>query len=128
MRTERRTQGCGSIGIARLPPLVSFLVRYIDHRQHLTLTCPSAGPSTLQGIQVQHYVTSHGFALNCSTDLAWFSHIVACGLSDKDTTSITSELARQRMLTCDVSVENVVPILCRTFGKVFGRRVVPLTE
>ncbi|RKP33320.1 hypothetical protein BJ085DRAFT_6404, partial [Dimargaris cristalligena] len=41
------------------------------------------------GIHVQRYITSHGFALNCSTDLDWFNHIIPCGLVGKGVTSIT---------------------------------------
>jgi lipoyl(octanoyl) transferase len=34
-------------------------------------------------------VTQHGFAINCNTDMAWFSHIVPCGLAGKGVTSLT---------------------------------------
>lgn len=40
------------------------------------------------GIHVRRNITSHGIALNVSTDLAWFDRIVACGLPDKKTTTI----------------------------------------
>ncbi|RKO92051.1 hypothetical protein BDK51DRAFT_14997, partial [Blyttiomyces helicus] len=43
------------------------------------------------GIQVRHHITSHGFALNCNTDLTWFDHIVPCGLPDRTVTSISQE-------------------------------------
>lgn len=40
------------------------------------------------GIHVRRGITSHGLALNVSTDLNWFNHIVACGLPGKSTTSM----------------------------------------
>ena len=44
------------------------------------------------GIRVSEKTTMHGFAVNCSNSLEPFSNIVACGLSDVTTTSMT-ELA-----------------------------------
>ena len=32
------------------------------------------------GVHSSDMVTSHGLALNCSTDMAWFGHIVPCGI------------------------------------------------
>ena len=43
------------------------------------------------GIRVNHGVTMHGFALNCSNDLAPYDQIIACGITDAGTTSITAE-------------------------------------
>lgn len=40
------------------------------------------------GIHVRRHITSHGIALNVSTDTKWFDRIVACGLPDKHTTTI----------------------------------------
>ena len=43
------------------------------------------------GIRVDHGVTMHGFALNCSNDLAPYAQIIACGITDAGTTSISQE-------------------------------------
>ncbi|WP_411734322.1 lipoyl(octanoyl) transferase LipB [Paeniglutamicibacter sp.] len=43
------------------------------------------------GIRVDHGVTMHGFALNCSNDLAPYAQIIACGITDAGTTSISLE-------------------------------------
>ncbi|WP_312178689.1 lipoyl(octanoyl) transferase LipB [Arthrobacter sp.] len=43
------------------------------------------------GIRVDHGVTMHGFALNCSNDLAPYAQIIACGITDAGTTSISAE-------------------------------------
>lgn len=47
------------------------------------------------GLRVHRSVTMHGFALNCSNDLAPFENIIACGLSDAGTTSISAEIGRR---------------------------------
>lgn len=44
------------------------------------------------GIRVDRGVTMHGFALNCSNDLAPYGQIVACGIADAGTTTISAEI------------------------------------
>lgn len=44
------------------------------------------------GIKVSRGVTMHGFALNVNTNLAYFNHIVPCGIQDKSVTSMEQEL------------------------------------
>ena len=46
------------------------------------------------GLRVSRGVSSHGFALNVSTDLAYFEHIVACGVPDLRMTSLERELGK----------------------------------
>ena len=52
------------------------------------------------GVQITRGVAWHGFALNCNTDLNWFSHIVPCGIEDKTVTSISKELDRDGVYVC----------------------------
>jgi lipoyl(octanoyl) transferase len=44
------------------------------------------------GVRVRRWVTMHGLALNVTTDLSHFSHIVACGLVGRPVTSLQREL------------------------------------
>ncbi|XP_068601647.1 octanoyl-[acyl-carrier-protein]:protein N-octanoyltransferase LIPT2, mitochondrial [Brachionichthys hirsutus] len=66
------------------------------------------------GVHCGRYVTSHGFALNCSTDLSWFGHIVPCGVEGKGVTSLSAELRR------DVGVEEAIPHLLDAFRDQFN--------
>jgi lipoyl(octanoyl) transferase len=46
------------------------------------------------GIHVKQWVTFHGFALNVTTDMAYFDLIVPCGIPNVVMTSVSQELAR----------------------------------
>jgi lipoyl(octanoyl) transferase len=67
------------------------------------------------GIRVKRWVSLHGFALNVDPDLAHFSGIVACGVSDKryGVTSLVD-------LGVLVSLPEVDMVLRREFEPLFG--------
>ena len=65
------------------------------------------------GVHVSRWVTSHGFALNVTTELGYFGYIVPCGLS-KPVTSI------EQLLGEAPPREAVVAAVARHFGRVFG--------
>ncbi|HWR35835.1 MAG TPA: lipoyl(octanoyl) transferase LipB [Clostridia bacterium] len=68
------------------------------------------------GVHISRAVTSHGFALNVSTDLDYFNLIVPCGLT-KPVTSIEFETGQ------NPSLEEVMPVVTRHFGQVFQQQV-----
>ena len=47
------------------------------------------------GLRVASGVSMHGFALNCSNDLAPFDQIVPCGISDASVTTMSLEAGRE---------------------------------
>lgn len=59
-------------------------------------------------------VTSHGFALNVSTDLSYFEWIIPCGIRGRGVTSLSRALGR------NVALSEIIPSVIRAFGEVFG--------
>ncbi|MGP9727646.1 lipoyl(octanoyl) transferase LipB [Glutamicibacter sp. AOP3-A1-12] len=46
------------------------------------------------GIRITSGVTMHGFALNCSNDLAAYDQIIPCGITDAGVTTISEQLGQ----------------------------------
>ncbi len=68
------------------------------------------------GVHISRGVTSHGFALNVTTDLDYFNLIVPCGLT-KPVTSIERETGKH------VAMNDILPIVTRSFGEVFKSQI-----
>jgi lipoyl(octanoyl) transferase len=79
------------------------------------------------GVHVSQGVTSHGFALNVTTDLRDFEWIVPCGITDRDVTSLELEADHSRDPGLDPArqptMENAINSTARNFGRVFERQV-----
>ena len=58
----------------------------------LTAVWTEAGKIAALGVKVSRGVTLHGFALNVSTDLAYYAPIIPCGIKDRPVASIASML------------------------------------
>ena len=78
------------------------------------------------GVRVSSgWITSHGFALNVSTDLSFFDSIIPCGIRDHGVTSITRVLANSsdRRLEAAQLMHDVEAAVARGFADVFERHV-----
>jgi lipoyl(octanoyl) transferase len=71
------------------------------------------------GVHVSQGVTSHGFALNVTTDLRDFEWIVPCGITDRGVTSLELEADSDRQPT----MERALHATARNFGRVFERQM-----
>jgi lipoyl(octanoyl) transferase len=69
------------------------------------------------GVRVSRWITSHGIALNVSTDLRYFDWIVPCGITDGTVTSMA------RLIEPVPTVSEVGIRFASHFGDVFQRRM-----
>ncbi|MFQ5350203.1 MAG: lipoyl(octanoyl) transferase LipB [Thermoanaerobaculia bacterium] len=74
------------------------------------------------GVHLSRWLTTHGFALNLTTDLSYFGGIVACGLEDVRMTSV------ERLTGRRVEPVAAADLCAGHFAAVFERRLAPLAE
>ena len=68
------------------------------------------------GVRISRWITSHGFALNVSTDLSSFDLILPCGIPDRGVTSL-------ERLGCQADRPDVENSIVAHFCSVFGCEV-----
>ena len=70
------------------------------------------------GVKVTRWVTMHGFALNISTNLDYFKHIVPCGITDRGVTSLFDQTGNI------VNQKDVTKSVIYNFRDVFGIQII----
>jgi lipoyl(octanoyl) transferase len=70
------------------------------------------------GVHLSRWITTHGFALNVSTDLSYFAGIIPCGLQQVRMTSI------ERLTGRAPELSEIAAVAARHFGEVFDRELV----
>ena len=104
-----RTCGDFGIGTQRLKGLTGVWTYALP-------TKPEAKIAAI-GVHISRGITTHGFALNVSTDLDFFSLIVPCGITDRPVTSMERELQKS------LPLEEVATSASRNFGRVFNSQM-----
>lgn len=79
----------------------------------LDVGTPFARKICALGVRTSRWVTMHGFALNVSTNLGYFDHIIPCGIRGKAVTSLDVELDKK------VDVAEVKVKIKKHFSAVF---------
>ena len=74
------------------------------------------------GVHIARGITSHGFALNVTTDLRDFDLIVPCGIRDRAVTSLDLE-TDPGMIHPAATMDNAIHAVARHFGRVFEHQV-----
>ncbi|MFQ3340859.1 MAG: lipoyl(octanoyl) transferase [Flavobacteriaceae bacterium] len=82
----------------------------------LDVETPFARKICALGVRASRWVTMHGFALNVTTDLSYFDHIIPCGIRGKGVTSLAKELGK------DISMNDVKEKLKYHLGLLFEAR------
>jgi lipoyl(octanoyl) transferase len=65
------------------------------------------------GLHCSRWVTSHGFALNCSNDISAFNWIIPCGIQEKEVTSL------QKELNDTIDLTEIEALCIQEFTKIF---------
>lgn len=66
------------------------------------------------GVRISRWVTTHGFALNVTTDLAYYQLITPCGIRDRSVTTMAM------LLDAPPDMAEVKRVVSASFAEVFG--------
>ena len=80
----------------------------------LTGVWTAGGKIAAIGVKISRGIAFHGFALNVTTDLSYYRHIIPCGITDRPVTSMVAEMG------IVVEMEAVRDGMVREFGRTMG--------
>lgn len=85
----------------------------------LDVGTPFARKICALGVRTSRWVTMHGFALNITTNLGYFDHIIPCGIKGKAVTSMKAELGKT------IPQKEIKLKILHHFSKVFKAEFIP---
>ncbi len=84
----------------------------------LDVGTPFARKICALGVKTSKWVTMHGFALNVSTNLGYFDHIIPCGIRGKAVSSLEAELGKK------IDSEEVKTKILHHFSSLFNATLI----